>query len=152
LVANSLHRVRLPWQITGIQVAFSKPITAGDINSLSGLPGFSGFSGLGTNTLTWTLSTPMVIGAFMTTLQGGGADALKDAAGNALAGGSGFAESFKVLLGDVNDDGVVSIADVVLANNASSGPYSLRYDVNGDGVVDMTDVNIVRGRIGTSQP
>jgi hypothetical protein len=151
LVANSLNRIRLPWQISSIVVVFSEPITTADANSLTGLS-TTGVSGLGTNTLTWSLSAPLLIGSFMTMLQGSGADAIKDAGGNGLTGGSGYAQNFKVLLGDVNDDGVVSIADVQLAYNATFGSYNIIYDVNGDGVVNMTDVTIIRGRIGTSQP
>jgi hypothetical protein len=154
LVTNSLHRIRLPWQITGIQVVFNEPITVGDIHSLSGLSSLSGFSGLGTNTLTWTfpVNAPLVIGSFMTTLLGSGADALKDAGGNALGSGSGFTENFKVLTGDVNGDGVVSIADLVLDFVASFQTYNPNYDINGDGVIDLNDLNIIRGRIGSSQP
>ena len=35
-VTGSL-RNRLPWQITGVQVVFSAPITTADVNSLTGL-------------------------------------------------------------------------------------------------------------------
>ena len=50
-------RNRLPWQITGIQVVFSKAVAAGNINSLSGTGvTTTAFSGLGTTTLTWTIS------------------------------------------------------------------------------------------------
>jgi hypothetical protein len=46
-------RNRLPWQITGIQVVFSKSVATADLNSLSaaGLT-VTGLNGLGTNTLT----------------------------------------------------------------------------------------------------
>src|SRR5262249_16300981 len=47
-------RSRLPWQVTGIQVVFSAPITAGSVNSLSGVTA-TNLAGLGTNTLTWTI-------------------------------------------------------------------------------------------------
>src|SRR5262249_12270295 len=100
----------------------------------------------------WTLNAPMVIGAFMTTLQGSGINALKDAGGNGLSAGSGFAENFKVLTGDVNDDGVVSSADVVAVNNARTLPYNILYDLNGDGVIDINDINIARNRIGSTLP
>jgi hypothetical protein len=75
-------RIRLPWQITGIQVVFSRPIVSGNVNSLGGvIP--TGFTGLGTNTLTWTIS-PLSLGSFATMLAGSGTNALVDAAGNPL--------------------------------------------------------------------
>jgi hypothetical protein len=143
-------RNRLPWQISAIQVVFSKPIASADMNSLTGLT-TTGLSGLGTNTLTWSIS-PVSLGTFATALAGTGADAIKDAAGNPLAGGTGFSQNFKVLWGDVNDDGIVNIQDQVLVNSGRSQPYSIFNDMNGDGVVDVTDVSIVRGQNGHSLP
>jgi hypothetical protein len=84
-------------------------------------------------------------------LAGSGANAIKDAAGNALAGGSGFSQAFSVLYADFNGDGVVNASDLTLVNNARLAPYNILADINGNGVVDATDVNIVRTRIGTSQ-
>jgi hypothetical protein len=143
-------RNRLPWRITGITVVFSKPITAGTVNSLTGVS-TSGFSGLGTNTLTWTIS-PLALGSFATSLAGSGINVLQDAAGNALAGGTGFAQNLKILNGDFNDDGVVNSQDLVLVNNARLQPYNLFADLNGDGIVDANDVLIVRSAVGTSLP
>jgi len=143
-------RNRLPWEITGIRVVFSTPITAGSAASLGGITA-TGFSGLGTNTLTWTFGS-ISIGSFLTTLAGSEPDALKDAAGNALGGGAGVSQSFKVLWGDVNDDGVVNAQDLALDNAARSLPYSIFDDLNGDGVVDITDVQIVRVNNGNIQP
>jgi Subtilase family/Dockerin type I domain len=143
-------RIRLPWQITGIRAVFSKPIAAGGLSSLGGVSAAS-ISGIGTNTVTWTFA-PIAIGAFSTTLAGSGGSALTDALGNALAAGSGFAQSFKVLMGDVNDDGVVNASDMVLANNAIAQPYNIFFDVNGDGVIDINDYQAVRKRVGTTQP
>ena len=143
-------RNRLPWQISGIQVVFSKPIASGTTASLGGLSA-TGFSGLGTTTLTWTIN-PVALGALSTTLAGSGANALKDAAGNALAGGAGFAQLLKILEGDFNDDGVVNAQDFVLINNARSQAYNIFADINGDGVVNLTDVTIARGRNGTTLP
>jgi hypothetical protein len=143
-------RNRLPWQITGIQVVFSKPITSGNLTSLGGVTA-TAFSGLGTNTLTWTIN-PIVLGSFPVTLAGAGANALTDALGGGLAGGAGFTQTLKVLWGDFNDDGAVSAADMVLVNSAISQPYNIYADMNGDGVVNSADVAIVRSRIGTSLP
>ncbi len=143
-------RNRLPWQITGISVTFSKPIATGTAASLSGVSA-TGLSGLGTSTLTWTIS-PVALGALSTTLAGSGPNALKDAAGNALGGGSGFTQALKILEGDFNDDGVVNAQDFVLINDAILQPYNIFADINGDGIVSLTDVTIARGRNGTSLP
>jgi hypothetical protein len=99
-------RNRLPWQITGIQVVFSAPIATGNVNSVSGVT-TTGFSGLGTSTLTWTIS-PLARGNFSTTLAGSGPNALQDGGGNGLTGGAGFSQNLKILYGDFNDDGVVN--------------------------------------------
>ena len=56
----------LPWQITGIQVSFSEPVTA-STSSLAGSGiAVASLSGSGTSTLTWTLSTgsPLSLGSF----------------------------------------------------------------------------------------
>jgi uncharacterized repeat protein (TIGR02543 family) len=143
-------RVRLPWQITGIRVVFSEPITSGGTASLSGAAP-TGVSGLGTNTLTWTI-TPIPLGNVPVVLAGSGPNALKDAGGNALNSGSGFTQGLKILWGDFNDDGSVSAADMVLVNNAASQPYNIFADINGDGVVNSADVLAVRARAGTSLP
>ena len=141
-----------PWQITGIKVVFSEAIATGNVNSLSGTGvTTTGFSGLGTNTLTWTIN-PLAIGNFPTTLAGSGANALKDAAGNALGGGTGFSQNLKLLYGDFNDDGVVNSQDLVLVEAAISAPYNILADMNGDGAVTSADYLIVRTRSGTSLP
>jgi uncharacterized repeat protein (TIGR01451 family) len=142
-------RVRLPWQISGIQVVFSKPIGTADMSSLTGITD-TGLTGLGTTTLTWSL-TPVGIGAFTTALAGTGTHAIKDAVGNPLTGGTGYSQNFKLLWGDANDDGVVTAVDLAMVNAARSQPYNVFCDANGDGVVDATDVNTVRAHLGTSQ-
>jgi hypothetical protein len=142
-------RTRLPWEITGIKVTFSEPITAGNVNSLTGIAA-TGFSGLGTNTLTWTIN-PTALGSFTAALAGTGSSALADANGHGLGNGAGFSQALKVLWGDFNDDGVVNSQDEVLVNTATHNPYNILADMNGDGVVNTSDVLIVRSRIGTSQ-
>jgi hypothetical protein len=145
-------RNRLPWQITAIQVVFSEPITSGDVNSLTATGIMTtGFSGLGTNTLTWTIS-PLSLGNFPTTLAGSGAHALADINGNALTGGAGFNQNLKILYGDFNDDGVVNSQDLTLVNAARAGPYNIFADMNGDGVVNAADVQMVRTQEGNSLP
>jgi hypothetical protein len=81
-----------------------------------------------------------------------GADAIKDAVGNALNGGVNVTQTVKVLYGDFNDDGGVSAADLAGVNTARFAAYNILADINGDGAVDTTDVTIVRGRIGTTNP
>jgi hypothetical protein len=144
-------RNRLPWQITGITVVFSKSIATATTGSLGGAVTPIGVSGLGTNTLTWPINS-LVLGSFATTLAGSGTNAIKDGAGNALTGGAGFNQTLKVLYGDFNDDGVVNSSDLTLVNNARAAPYSNFADINGDGVVNATDVAIVRSRLGTVLP
>lgn len=143
-------RNRLPWQITGIQVVFTRPITSAGIASLTGI-GATGLAGVGTNTLTWTFN-PIALGDVIAGLAGSGASALTDIAGNTLGGGSGFSQRVRLLQGDANDDGVVNASDLVTVYASTAKPYNIFDDINGDGVVNVTDVGLVRTRIGTSLP
>ena len=145
-------RNRLPWEITGVQVTFSEPITTGNINSLSGAGiTTTRFTGLGTTTLTWTIG-PLALGKFTATLAGSGANSLKDSMNNALGLGAGYSQNLKILWGDFNDDGIVNAQDDVLVNQARALPYNQFADMNGDGVVNVLDVQIVAQRNGTNQP
>jgi hypothetical protein len=145
-------RNRLPWEITGVQVTFSEPITTGNINSLSGTGiATTRFAGLGTTTLTWTIG-PLALGKFTATLAGSGTNSLKDSMGNALGLGAGYSQNLKILWGDFNDDGTVNAQDEVLVNQARALPYNQFADMNGDGVVNVLDVQIVAQRNGTNQP
>jgi len=137
-------RFDLPCQITGIKVIFSKPITTADVNSLTGLT-TTGLSGLGTNTLTWTIST-ITQGVFSMSVVTTGPDAITDAAGNSLL--NPFNQNFRVLHGDFNADGYVSSADFLGIYYAIGQPYNIFADLNGDGTVNNTDVQIARSRIG----
>jgi hypothetical protein len=148
LAASS--RTRLPWAITGIQIIFSKPIDSGTASSLGGVA-TTGFSGLGTRTLTWSIN-PVSQGNFSVVLSGNGPNALSDSDGNPLNGGSGSIQSLKILLGDFNDDGIVSASDLVGVYRSTMVPYNTIADLNGDGVVDISDLQIVRARVGTSLP
>jgi hypothetical protein len=140
----------LPWQIIGIRAVFSKAIATGSAASLSGVA-VTGFTGLGTNTVTWSIS-PVSQGSLNAALAGSGPNALKDAGGNGLYGGTGFTQSIRILWGDFNDDGVVNAADLVGVNNATIAPYNVFGDMNGDGLVSVADVQVVRTRAGTSLP
>ncbi len=137
-------RYDLPWQITGIKIVFSEPISTANVNSLTGLS-TTGFRGLGTNTLVWSISS-ITQGTFSTSVINSGMNAIKDAAGNTLASPS--SQNFKVLYGDFNGDGVVSSADMLGVYDAMSQTYNIFADLNGDGVVNTTDVQIARSRIG----
>jgi hypothetical protein len=148
-LVGASRTTHLPWSVTGVTVVFSEPIATATAASLGGISA-TGLTGVGTNTLTWTF--PAIINATLsTTLAGSGPNAIKDAAGNALAGGAGFTQAFSVLYGDFNADGVVNASDGTLVNNARSAPYNIFADLNGNGVVDATDVNIARTRIGATQ-
>ncbi len=137
-------RFDLPWQITGIKVVFSKPITTADANSLTGLS-TSGLSGLGTNTLTWSINT-ISLGTFSTTLLNTGAGCHQGRRREHPR--RAVRSDFKVLYGDFNGDGVVSSADFLGVYYATSQPYNIFADLNGDGVVDATDTQIARSQIG----
>jgi hypothetical protein len=139
----------LPWNITAVQVVFSKPITSADVNSLTGNLPVGNFSGLGTSTLTWTFSSAVSIGTFATALQGSGTHAITDAFGNALTAGSGFMQNFKVLYGDFKDSGFVDSSNMLSVYYATAQPYNIFADINGDGMVNLSDVIATRSRIGT---
>jgi photosystem II stability/assembly factor-like uncharacterized protein len=135
-------RNHLPWQITGIQVKFSQPMTSGDARSLEGVS-VKNFGGLGTDTLTWTI-IPHSDGTLITSLEASGEHALRDAAGNRLNGGADVEQCINVRLGDFTDDGVVNRADIAGVRDAEHGAYTIFADINGDGVVDHRDMSIVR--------
>lgn len=140
----------LPWEITGITVIFSAPVASATTSSLSGAGiTVTGISGVGTSTVTWTIS-PIALGKYTLTLAATGPNAIKDSSGNATTGT--LSQTLKVLWGDVNGDGVVNTSDLVLVNNARSQPYNSFDDVDGNGVINTTDVSIVRSRMGTSLP
>jgi hypothetical protein len=148
-LVGASRTTHLPWSITGLTVVFSKPIATATTSSLSGISA-TGLSGLGTTTLTWTF-TAITNATLSTSLAGSGANAIKDAAGNGLAGGSGFSQAFSVLYGDFNGDGVVTAADLLGVTAATKQAYNLFADINGDGVVNTADTTIVKAREGATQ-
>jgi hypothetical protein len=148
-LVGAARTAHLPWTITSITVVFSEPIATANTSSLSGVTATS-LSGVGTSTLTWTIS-PITDATLSTMLAGSGANAIKDSAGNPLAGGSGFSQAFSVLYGDVLGDGVVNAADMLADGKAESQPYSIFADLNGDGVVNAADVSIVKAQQGETQ-
>jgi len=52
------------------------------------------------------------------------------------------------LEGDVNEDCIVDVADLILVRNALAGDTTVDADVNGDGSVDLSDLVFVRNRQG----
>ena len=58
-------------------------------------------------------------------------------------------DSNPTIVGDVNGDNVVNIADLVLVANSIGGTGNTTADVNGDGVVNIADLVLVAGKIGT---
>jgi len=147
-LVGAASRTDLPWKVTGISVTFSEAITAASTNSLSGVTA-TGLSGLGTATLTWTIS-PLTNGAFSTSLLASGANGIQDAHGTYLGNGTAFSKSFSVLYGDYNADGVVSAADMVLVNAQIGQHNNIFADLNGDGVVNSLDVAVARSQIGAT--
>jgi len=143
-------RNRLPWRVTGLRVTFSEAITSATLNSLTGLTP-TAVAGIGTSTLTWTIN-PVALGNVTTALAGSGPNAITNATGSPLNNGAGATQSFRVLWGDFNDDGVVNSVDTVGVNNARSLPYNVFADANGSGVVDAADVTLVRSRLGATLP
>ena len=67
-----------------------------------------------------------------------------------------FTRRLDVLPGDVNDDGVVNVQDMVAIRNQMLGFLgavpTIFGDINGDGKVDINDYIAVRELIGTTLP
>jgi len=68
-----------------------------------------------------------------------------------------YARRLDVLPGDVNDDGVVNVQDVIIVRNMIYGFGTVTIpiifgDINGDGAVDLNDFSQVRQRVGTMLP
>ena len=54
---------------------------------------------------------------------------------------SKYLDSENILSGDINDDGILNIQDIILiVNMVLSGEYSSLADMNGDGSVNILDV------------
>jgi len=60
-----------------------------------------------------------------------------------------------VLIGDVNDNGVVSNTDVASVKALVAAPVdssNFRNDVNANGVISNTDVSMTKAQVGTGFP
>ena len=138
----------LPWLgIDQVQITLTQPATlaAGDISVI----GSSGtnygpvtVTGSGTS-YTITLAQPI-----------NAADRVTITIGNDLI--APFTRRLDVLPGDVNDDGVVNVQDLVAIRNQMLGLVgavpTIFGDINGDGKVDINDYTAVRELIGTTLP
>jgi hypothetical protein len=135
----------LPWMgIDRLQVTLSEPATlaAGDVTVVgsSGINyGPVTISGSGTN---YTVILVRPIAA---------ADRVTITIGNDLI--AMYIRRLDVLPGDVNDDGVVNVQDMVMIRNEMLGLLgalpTIFGDINGDGQVDINDYTMVRKLIGT---
>ena len=107
------------------------------IGSIGGNYGPVSVTGSGTS---WTLTLAKPIAT---------ADKVSITIGNGLL--NSYSRQLNVLPGDINDDGVVSSADVTLLNNATVSAYSLFADLNGDGIIDLNDVKLARTKLGSKR-
>jgi hypothetical protein len=145
----------LPWLgINQIEVDFSEDVAVSRSDlALSGLAvpsyGIAGFSyDAATHAAIWTLSSKLGIDHLSLALDG--PNDIHDRAGNLLLGGPAT-QTFNVLPGDFNGDGVVNSSDLVFLRNnfTASHPYYALYDLNGDGGVDLADYTLLRTLLGT---
>lgn len=148
-LVGAARTAHLPWTVTSITVNFSAPVSSADVASLGGITATQ-LTGLGTTSLTWSFA-PITNATLSTTLAGSGPNAIADAYGNTLGGGTGFSQNFSVLYGDFNGDGSVTSTDMVSVNSATKTAYNRLADVNGDGVVSTADVTIVKQQQGATQ-
>jgi hypothetical protein len=113
---------------------------------------FSGFSyNASTFDATWNLASP--IGVDRLTLGLTGETAPPTAGTGPPIAAQTFTNNFAVLPGDVNGDGVVTIADAVtVGNDIESNTYSVWADVDGSGKVAHKDLKDVRRRLGSHLP
>jgi hypothetical protein len=137
-------RTRLPFQIVGVEAVFDEPVTAA-AGILTGT-GLTGFAGSGTNTLSWSLTSPLVKGTLALTLDPTG---IADLVGNVglTSGRTGY--SISTNLGDVTGDDRITSADLAaISALIRSGGYDLLADLDGNGRVDAADLALARSRIG----
>jgi hypothetical protein len=90
----------------------------------------------------------------MLALDGHSAQGVRDESGNLLSGGD-FFKTLKVLPGDVDGNGPVTAADLVLVRNmlpGFGGTPTIYGDIDGNNVVDINDYNFVKRRAGNKLP
>ncbi len=144
--------------ITGLEVKFTDPVNITgsglSLTSTAGGPKYSptnNGSSSSTSDVTWTL--PTAIGVDRLMLQLDQANIVASAASTLTLLGLN-SESFSVLPGDVNGDGVVNSQDMATVQGEILGviPSTVWADVDGNGKVDITDYNYVRKWLGSKLP
>ncbi len=136
----------LPWfgiNSIAITLSNSATLTSGDVTVTSAVGTNFGpvtISGSGTNFVI-TLAQPIST-----------ADRVTFTIANSTI--ATYTRRLDVLPGDVNDYGVVNLADglLILRNDAAAHAYNVFYDLNGDGAANTADFNLYRPNIGTVLP
>ena len=162
-IGSPTQAAPLPWdRIDQVGVIFSEHVELSESDlGLYGtnLPayGMSAYAWYGdTDTALWTLDGALGTDSLRIELS----SAIRDAAGNALAGEAGasagddaaFSFDLHVAIGDTDRNGVTSIRDLLRLRAALAGPYDTDADLNGDGVIDMQDIDRVRQWLGQRLP
>ena len=162
----------LPWHtVNELVFVFSEDVAvSADHLALTGpdgqVPGVTGFTyDAQTFTAAWRLDAPLGSGRFHLRL----ADAVADAAGNALDGewrrdgsthsgdgkpGGDFRLGLNVLHGDVDGDRVVGVSDLRTMRSAAGAvaggaAYTALADLDGSGAITQADVDHLRAAMGT---
>jgi hypothetical protein len=161
-------RLNLPWKITGIQVAFSKPVQASEESLLLqftqflhlGNPGrlsgaepsseaVTGFAGAGTRLLTWTLAG-VTLEQVTATLATAGEFRIQDRLFDIGLSAANTSFGFSVVVGDVSGDlRVLGNDRAALRQLIVARVYNVFYDLNGDGVVDSQDLEVLQANMGS---
>ncbi len=96
---------------------------------------------------TWTLPSAIGVDHLMLALDGETAAPVLGTGPDIAA--NPFSNTFAVLPGDINGDGVVSASDLSLAVQAMSQTYNVWADLEGTGVITIADAQDVRKHMGT---
>lgn len=159
----------LPWDnINRIEAKFSTDAIV-DVNDLilngqSFSYGFANFAyDPAARTATWTLAAPIGSAAWNALRPNGGDtlrfaidgdeanadnnDGIRNASGGYLQGGDRVISAIRVLPGDYNNSGTVTLSDQLALRNAIA-TNNLFADLNGDGVVNNADLTIVQVKLG----
>jgi hypothetical protein len=144
-------RKDVPFQgINAIDLVFNQKVNvdAGGftVNGLAGSYTVSGPTLVGTNTLEWKLTTALASATGYDNISLGLKASAVHAANGQAFGGSISNGNFKVLVGDVNGDGVVDLNDQLAVVRSLAVRYVglSFFDVDGNGSIDMNDYYIVR--------
>jgi hypothetical protein len=179
-VGSSAQSASIPWfNVDKISVTFSEDVHVqrSDL-SLSGITtpnvqaaGF--FYDAFAHVATWTFAAPLANDVYQIDLDGNGLDPVKDLAGNVLDGewsnnsdtfpsgngtaGGDFAFLFRVMPGDVNQNGGVEYYDYGTVNSqqgltTASPGYLAFADVNGSGTINSTDTQLTLSKLWSTYP